>query len=370
MEEKDYYKILGVSRDASPEDVKKAFRRLVHQYHPDKHKGDREVEEKFKKINEAYEVLKDPKKRGQYDRFGYAGQGTGYGESGFGAADFGADFQDIFGDVFSEFFGGRRRGPSPERGMDLRYDLDISFDEAAFGTEKSVKVPKAETCGDCSGSGARPGTQPVVCPNCRGAGQVRYQQGFFAVSRPCSACAGTGKVVSDPCPKCTGSGRVHVTKNITVKVPPGVDSGSRLRISGEGEAGRRGGPPGDLYIILRVKPHPIFKRHNDDIICEVPIGFPQAALGAEIEVPTIEGEAKLKIPAGTQSGKVFRLRHKGIASLHTGTRGDQQVVVRVETPTKLSDRQKEILEEFAALSGEDTTPLRKNFFSKVKEIFE
>ncbi|MFQ5464941.1 MAG: molecular chaperone DnaJ [Thermodesulfobacteriota bacterium] len=369
MEEKDYYRILSVSRDASAEDIKKAFRKLVHQYHPDKHKGDKGVEEKFKKINEAYEVLKDPRKRAQYDRFGYAGQGTGFGESGYGAADFGGDFQDLFGDVFSEFFGGRRRGPAAERGMDLRYDLDITFEEAAFGTEKSVKIPRAETCVDCRGSGAKPGTQPVTCPTCRGAGQVRFQQGFFAISKSCTACAGTGRVVRDPCPKCAGMGVVQAAKNITVKVPAGVDTGSRLRLAGEGEAGRRGGTPGDLYIVLNVLPHEFFKRHNDDIICEVPLGFPQAALGAEIEVPTLEGTTKLKIPPGTQPGKVFRLKHKGIASLHTGSRGDQQVVVRVETPTHLSDRQRELLSEFASISGAETYQ-KKNFFSKVKEIFE
>lgn len=373
MEEKDYYNILGVSRDASDSEIKKAFRRLVHEYHPDKHKGDPEVEEKFKKINEAYSVLKDPKKRAQYDRFGYAGQGTGYGEAGYGAGDFGgANFEDLFGDVFSEFFGGGggRRRPPTERGMDLRYDLEVDFDEAAFGGEHTIKVPRTDACGECGGSGARAGTQPVVCPNCKGVGQVRYQQGFFAISRPCTACAGTGKVVRDPCSRCAGSGTVQVTRELKVKVPPGVDTGSRLRLSGEGEAGRRGGPPGDLYVMIRVKPHPIFKRHNDDIICEVPVGFPQAALGAEIDVPTLDGANKLKIPAGTQSGKVFRLKDLGIPSLHTGRRGDLQVVVKVETPTKLTERQKELLEEFANISGEETNPLKKNFFSKVKEIFE
>ncbi len=369
MEERDYYKILGVERGATDAEIKKAFRKLVHQYHPDKHKGDKDVEEKFKKINEAYEVLKNPDKRAQYDRFGYVGPGTGTGESGYGA-DFGADFGDLFGDVFSDFFGGGRRGPQPERGMDLRYDMELTFDQAAFGTEQNIKVPKRESCSECSGSGARSGTSPEVCPNCRGAGQIRVQQGFFSISRPCNACAGSGKVVRDPCPKCVGSGVSQVTKDISVKVPPGVDTGSRLRISGEGEPGRRGGPPGDLYIMINVAPHDIFKRRDDDIICEVPVSFATVALGSEIEVPTLEGRATIKIPAGTQTGKVFRLRNKGIASLHTGRRGDLQVVVKVETPTKLTQKQTELLEEFAAESGEDTTPMKKNFFSKVKEMFE
>jgi molecular chaperone DnaJ len=377
MEERDYYKLLGVERDATDVEIKKAFRKLVHQHHPDKHKGDKGAEEKFKKINEAYEVLKDPNKRGQYDRFGYVGHGTGTGESGYGA-DFGGDFGDLFGDVFSDFFGGGRRGPQPERGMDLRYDMELTFNEAAFGTEQSVKVPKRETCSDCSGSGAQKGTQPEVCPNCRGAGQIRVQQGFFSISRPCNACAGTpcnacagtGRIVRDPCPRCVGAGITQVTKTISVKVPPGVDTGSRLRITGEGEPGRRGGPPGDLYIMINVAPHQIFQRRDDDIICEVPVSFTTVALGSEIEVPTLEGRATIKIPAGTQTGKVFRLKNKGIASLHTGRRGDLQVVVKVETPSKLTERQKELLDEFAVESGEETSPMKKNFFSKVKEMFE
>lgn len=368
MEEKDYYTILGVSRDASQEEIKKAFRRLVHEHHPDKHKGDKEQEERFKRVNEAYEVLKDPDKRAKYDRFGYAGAGTGYGESGFGA-DFGGDFQDLFGDVFSEFFGARRRA-APERGADLRYDLEITFEEAAFGTEKTIKIPKTVACSTCGGSGARAGSTPITCPNCKGAGQVRFQQGFFSISRPCTACAGTGQMVKDPCTDCVGSGKKRETKDISVKVPPGVDTGSRLRVAGEGEAGERGGPAGDLYIVLIVKPHEIFTRKDDDIICEVPISFAQAALGGEIEVPSLGGPVKVKIPESTQSGKVFRVKHKGIASLHSGRRGDLKVVVKVETPTKLSKKQKDLLEEFARESGEDTTPLRKNFFSKVKEIFE
>ncbi len=366
MAEKDYYGILGVERTASDEEIKKAYRRLAHELHPDKHAGDREKEEKFKLINEAYEALKDPNKRAQYDRFGYVGAGgSQYTEAGFGS-----DFQDIFSEVFSDFFGGARRRPAPERGADLRYDLEISFEEAAFGTEKTIKVPKTVPCGTCDGSGAKHGTHPVTCSACGGSGQVRFQQGFFSISRPCSSCRGAGKVIKDPCPECRGSGHTRTVNTISVKVPGGIDTGSRLRLSGEGEYGERGGPPGDLYIMISVLPHPIFKRESDDIICEVPISFPQAALGAEIEVPTLEGPVKLKIPAGTQSGKVLRLKSKGIASIHTGRRGDEQIIIKVETPTKLDKKQKELLEEFASISGEDTTPLRKNFFSKVKEIFE
>lgn len=365
MSEKDYYKILGVERTASDDEIKRAYRKLAQEVHPDKHSGNSEVEERFKLINEAYEHLKDSEKRAQYDRFGHAGAGAG----GSRDAGFGSDFQDLFGEVFSDFFGpGQRRGP--ERGDDLRYDLEITFDEAAFGAEKSIKVPKTVNCGVCAGSGAKPGTQPTVCNVCRGTGQVRFQQGFFSMARPCGTCNGSGRIIKESCSDCRGAGRVRITNTLTVKIPPGVDTGSRLRITNEGGQGPRGGSYGDLYIFLTVKPHPIFTRENDDIICEVPISFPQAALGAEIDVPTIEGTVKLKIPAGTQSGKAFRLKNRGIASVHTGRRGDSRVIVNVETPTKLNKRQRELLEEFAALSGDETTPLKRNFFSKVKEIFE
>ncbi|MEK7773157.1 MAG: molecular chaperone DnaJ [Deltaproteobacteria bacterium] len=371
MEEKDYYRILGVDRGASDEDLKKAYRRLAHEFHPDKHSGDKEKEEKFKLINEAYESLKDPAKRARYDRYGYAGgPGPGAGPGGYSEAGFGSDFQDIFGEVFSDFFGGGRRRPGVERGADLRYDLEITFEEAAFGTEKSVSIPRTGMCNACGGNGARPGTRPETCSTCGGTGQARFQQGFFTISRPCGDCYGTGVRIKDPCTECRGSGKIKSTASLNVKIPNGVDTGSRLRLAGEGEYGERGGPPGDLYIVLTVQPHPFFRRESDDIICEVPISFSQAALGAEIDVPTIEGPVKFKIPAGTQSGKVFRIKNKGIASLHTGRRGDEQIVVRVETPTKLNKKQKDLLEEFAHISGEETTPLGRNFFSKVKEIFE
>ena len=365
MRDKDYYSILGVERTATGEEIKKAYRRLAQQHHPDKKSGDKESEEKFKEINEAYEVLKDPEKRAQYDRFGYAGVGQGYRDTGFGA-----DFQDLFSDVFSDFFGGARRRPAAERGADLRYDLELTFEEAAFGAEKEITVPRTVDCRGCGGSGARPGTGPVTCSTCRGRGQVSFQQGFLSISRTCGTCGGVGSVIKEPCGECGGAGKVRATRKMSVKVPPGVDVGSRLRLTGEGDAGVRGGPPGDLYVIINVKPHPIFKRSGDDIVCEVPISFAQSALGAEIEIPTLEGSAKLKVPAGTQSGKIFRLKTRGIASLHTGRRGDMQVVIRVETPTKLTKQQKELLKEFADLGGEETTPLAKNFFSRVKEIFE
>jgi len=372
MPNKDFYKILGVSRDASDDEIKRAYRKLAQELHPDKHAGDKGKEDSFKLINEAYETLKDPQKKAHYDRFG-AATGAGFGGGGGGPeAGFGADFQDIFNDVFSDFFGGGggRRRPGPERGADLRFDLEITFEESAFGTEKTVRVPRTVACNTCGGSGAKPGTTPVACSTCRGAGQVRFQQGFFSVARTCPSCHGAGSVIKDPCAECMGAGKTRSTTPLTVKIPAGVDTGSRLRLSGEGEYGDRNGPSGDLYIFITVMAHEIFRREENDVLCEVPISFAQAALGSEIEVPTIDGPAKLKIPAGTQSGKVFRMPHKGIASVHTGRRGDQQVIIKVETPTKLNKRQKELLQEFAEISGEETTPLRRNLFSKVKEMFE
>ncbi|CAG1065795.1 Chaperone protein DnaJ [uncultured bacterium] len=372
-QQKDYYKVLGVGRDASDDEIKRAYRKLAQELHPDKHSGDKDKEDSFKLINEAYEVLKDPQKKAHYDRFGFAGSGSGFGGGPGGPeAGFGADFQDIFNDVFSDFFGGGggRRRPGPERGADLRFDLEITFEEAAFGTEKTVRVPRTVACNTCGGTGAKPGTSASACSTCHGAGQVRFQQGFFSVSRTCPACKGAGSIIKDPCTECRGAGKTRSTTPLTVKIPAGVDTGSRLRLSGEGEYGDRNGPSGDLYIFITVLPHSIFMREENDVICEVPISFAQAALGSEIEVPTIEGPAKLKVPAGTQSGKVFRMPSKGIASVHTGRRGDQQVIIKVETPTKLNKRQKELLQEFAEISGEETTPLRKNFFSKVKEMFE
>ena len=367
MPAKDYYEILGVQRDASAADLKRAYRQLAQKYHPDKHKGEKEAEEKFKSINEAYDVLKDPNKRAQYDQFGSVGPGPGFRDSGFQDVGFG-DFQDIFGDVFSDFFGGTGRG-SARKGADLRYDLDITFEEAAFGTEKKVKVPKKAKCPICSGSGAKPGTRPSTCSSCNGVGQVKAQQGFFTIARTCPACGGAGSVIKDPCKACSGSGGVRKEGELSVKIPPGVDSGSRLRLTGEGNQGDLGGQSGDLYIILNVEPHPIFERHDNEIVCEIPISFPQAALGVEIDVPTLDGTEKLKVPPGTQSQKVFKLNGKGIASLQTGRRGDQHVIIKVETPVKLTGKQRDLLSEFANESGEETSPMNKSFFDKVKELF-
>ena len=371
MPNNDFYGTLGVPRSATQEEIKKAYRQLAHKHHPDKTQGDKASEEKFKGINEAYKTLKDPQKRQQYDQFGSSGMGGGFG-GGQQGQGFNGDISDLFGDVFGDFFGGgggRSRG-GPQRGSDLRYDFDISFEDAAFGTEKDLKIPRMTPCSPCDGSGAKAGTSVETCSTCQGAGQVRFQQGLFSIQRPCSHCEGRGSVIPDPCTTCHGSGRVESLTDVRVKIPAGVDSGSRLRITGHGEYGERGGTPGDLYVVLEVAPHPIFKRENTDIICEVPIGFTQAALGAELEVPTLEGPAKIKIPSGTQTGKVLTLKSKGIVSLQTGRRGHQYVVVTIETPQKLTDRQKELLTEFADLSGEDTMPNNKSFFDKVKEIFE
>ncbi|MDH4226361.1 MAG: molecular chaperone DnaJ [Deltaproteobacteria bacterium] len=370
MENKDLYKLLGVSPDVTDAELKKAYRAMAHKYHPDKNQDDKDAEEKFKEINEAYEILKDPEKRTRYDRFGYAGvSGAAGAGAGPGGAHYNADFQDFFGDMFSEFFGGGRARRGPTRGDDLRYDMTITFEEAAFGAKKDVEHTRITGCESCKGSGAKPGTSPERCSVCSGSGQQRFQQGFFTFSRPCSQCKGQGSVIKSPCAECSGRGSNHIKSKITVNIPAGIDTGSRLRVAGEGNFGDKGGPPGDLYIFMTVTPHPLFKRDGDDVYCEVPITLAQAALGTEIEAPTIEGPVKVKIPAGTQTGKVFRLKNKGIASLRNGRRGDHFVAVRLETPAKLNKRQRELLEEFAAISGDEVFPEKKNFFDKVKEIF-
>ena len=370
MDNEDYYYLLGVSKTATQDEIKRAFRKKAHQYHPDKSQGNKENEEKFKKINAAYEVLKDPQKRGLYDQFGAAGiGGAGFRDSGYAEAGFG-DFQDIFGDVFADFFGGSQRRGSARKGADLRYDLNITFEEAAFGTEKKFKIPKRVKCSVCNGSRSKPGTYAKKCGQCNGAGQVSVQQGFFNIARTCPSCGGEGTVIETPCSKCSGSGREETLSPITIKVPPGVDVGSRLRLSGEGDSGEIGGPRGDLYIVINIETHSIFERQDDDVICDFPVSFSQVALGTEIQVPTLDGKIKLKIPAGTQSGKVFRLPGKGIASLHTGRRGDQLVIIKIETPSKLNKKQRELLEEFARVSGEDTLPMKSSFFDKVKDLFE
>ncbi|MFL5362476.1 MAG: molecular chaperone DnaJ, partial [Myxococcales bacterium] len=321
-------------------------------------------------LSEAYEVLSDPEKRARYDRFGHQAPG-GFGpspfEGGFGGANINDIFEGIFGDIFGG--GGRRGRGGRQRGRDLRYNLETTFQEAAFGTEAKVKIPRQKNCATCHGSGAKPGTGPRTCPTCQGSGELRLTQGFFQIARPCNHCQGTGKVITDPCATCRGSGKVEEESVLTVKVPPGVDTGTRLKLTGEGEPGEHGGPPGDLYVVVHVQEHPIFIREDTEVICEVPISFTQAALGATIEVPTLDGKVKMKIPGGTQSGKVFRLRGKGIPHLNGYQRGDQHVRVTVEVPEKLTRKQREVLEQFASLTGEETHPQAKSFFDKVREMF-
>lgn len=366
---KDYYELLGVNRSAGEEEIKKAYRKLALKYHPDRNPGDKQAEEKFKQVSEAYQVLTDAQKRSQYDQFGHAAFGDGGPFRG--GFDFSAGFEDVFGDIFGEFFGtatGRRR--TRARGEDLRYNLNITFEEAAFGAEKKIKVPRQSACESCHGSGAKPGTSPRTCPTCRGKGQVSFQQGFFSISRTCNQCQGQGTIISDPCEACHGAGRVRKFHTLSIKIPPGVDNSSRLKLRGEGESGMAGGTPGDLYVVIEVESHPLFIRDGLEIICEMPISFVQAALGAEIDVPTLEGKVKMKIPAGTQSGKIFRLKGKGIRDVHGYNQGDEHVRVIVETPTHLSARQKELLKEFATLGGEEVHPLSKGFFDKVKQLFD
>jgi molecular chaperone DnaJ len=368
-QKRDYYEVLGISRSATEDEIKKAYRKLALKYHPDRNPGSKAAEERFKEASEAYQVLSDSERRSKYDRFGHGAFSEGFGVGGF---DFAAGFEDVFGDLFGDFFGTARtrRRPRVQRGEDLRYNLDVSFEEAAFGTEKKLKVPKQTQCEHCHGQGTKPGTSVKSCSACRGTGQVSFQQGFFSISKTCGQCQGAGSVIADPCPSCGGTGRTKRVQTLSVKIPSGVETGSRLKLVGEGEVGLHGGPPGDLYVVIHVQDHPIFRRQNNEVICEVPITFPQAALGAEIEVPTLEGKVKMKIPPGTQSGKVFRLKGRGIQDLNGYGRGDQHVRVVVETPSKLTVRQRALLEEFDQVSTqEDMQPMSKGFFDKVKEMF-
>lgn len=359
---RDYYEILGLARDAAPEQLKKQYRKLAIKYHPDKNPGDKEAEEKFKEASEAYEVLQDARKRQIYDQYGHQGlEGAGF--SGFGG------FEDIFssfGDIFEDFFGfgsNSRSGRSRvQRGSDLRYDLSISFMDAAFGTETEIDVEKMETCTTCEGSGCEPGTYPETCGSCNGHGQVSRSQGFFTVRTTCPTCRGAGQTIVNPCTSCRGAGQIKTSKKVSVKIPGGVDTGSRLRLSGEGEGGHNGGPSGDLYIFIHVTQHEFFARNNTDILCEIPISFVQATLGDEIDVPTLDGEKVLKIRKGTQPGDTYRFRAEGIPSLRTGRRGDQIIQIAVKTPTHVSKKQESLLREFAKLEANSLSDKLKNIF--------
>jgi molecular chaperone DnaJ len=366
---RDYYEVLGVSRDATEDDLKKAYRKLAVKFHPDKNPDDRrEAEERFKEIGEAYQVLCDSERRARYDRFGHAAFEQG---GGFDGAGFGAGFEDILGDLFGDFFGtGRTRGGRgrARRGADLQYRLDITFEEAARGCEKTVSIPRLAPCSACGGRGTKAGTAPKTCPQCRGSGQIRFQQGFFSIAKTCGHCNGQGTTIPNPCPACEGGGAERSVHTLSIKIPPGVDSGSRLKLRGEGENGGSGGTPGDLYVLLQVEEHPLFTREGTDVICEVPVSFVQAALGTEVEVPTLDGKAKIKVPGGTQSGQSFRLKGRGVVDLNGYGRGDQIVRILVETPRTLSARQRQLLEEFARLAGEEVHPLSKSFLDKVKSM--
>ena len=379
MAKRDYYEVLGVARNASEADIKKAYRRLAMKHHPDRNPDDKSAEAKFKEANEAYEILADAQKRAAYDQFGHAGvdpsmAAGGRGGGGFQGAAGGASFADIFGDVFGDIFGGGggggRRG-QVYRGADLRYNLELSLEEAVRGTEVRIRVPTLETCDTCHGSGAKAGTSASVCTTCGGHGQVRMQQGFFSIQQTCPACRGSGKVIKSPCDACHGQGRTQATKTLSVKVPAGVDEGDQIRLAGEGEAGESGGPAGDLYVQVRLKPHDLFKRDGDDLHCEMPISFATAVLGGEVEIPTLDGRASLKIPAGTQTGKVFRLRSKGVRNVRSHVTGDLYCHASVETPVNLNKRQKELLEEFEASlrdGGARHNPREQSWVEKLKSF--
>jgi molecular chaperone DnaJ len=364
-EKRDFYEVLGVSRTASGEEVRTAFKRLAMEFHPDRNPGNQAAEERFKEVAEAYDVLSDPEKRTRYDHFGHGQQGFDP-FSGFGGA---ATINDIFGEIFGEVFGAHRRGQRRSRGADLRYNLELDLEQAAFGATSRIEIQRPKRCETCHGSGAKPGTHPRQCPTCGGTGEIRLQQGFFAMSRTCGQCRGEGKVITDRCTVCGGAGGVAEKSAVDVRVPPGVDSGTRLKLRGEGEPSPSpSGEAGDLYVVIQVRDHPIFQRQDTEVVCELPISIAQAALGTAVDVPTLDGPQKLKIPAGTQPGKTFRLKGKGIAPLGGGSRGDQHVRVQVEIPTRLTKEQRELLEKFAALSGEETNPAQSRFWSKVSEI--
>lgn len=372
MAKQDYYEQLGVARTASADEIKKAYRKLAMQYHPDRNPGDSTAEQKFKEINEAYDVLKDEQKRAAYDRFGHAAFENSGGPRGPGAGfDFSTGFADIFDEMFGDFMGQRRGRSGGGRGADLRYNMEITLEEAFKGKQATIRVPTSTLCDACTGTGAEGGSQPVVCPTCSGLGKVRTQQGFFTIERTCPTCSGVGRVIKDPCRVCGGTGRTRSERTLQVNIPAGVEDGTRIRLAGEGEAGLRGAPSGDLYIFLSIKPHRFFHRDGADIHCKVPIPMVTAALGGPIEVPTIDGSrAKVTIPAGTQSGSQFRLRGKGMSILRAANRGDMYVQVQVETPVNLTKRQRELLEEFSREEGAETHPESAGFFARVREFFE
>jgi len=382
MAKRDYYTVLGVNRDAPEEEIKKAYRRLAMKHHPDRNPDSKDSEDKFKEAKEAYEVLSDAKKRAAYDQFGHAGVdpsagfGAGAGARGFGGGPEGfGGFADAFGDIFGEIFGaqrGARGGSGVYRGADLRYNLELSLEDAARGTEAKIRVPTMESCETCKGTGAKPGTQAKTCGTCNGRGEVRVSQGFFSIQQTCPTCHGTGKVIPEPCSACHGAGRIKKHKTLSVKIPAGVDQDDRIRLTGEGEAGMNGGPAGDLYVVVSLRPHAVFQREGADLHCEMPISFATAALGGEIEIPTLDGHAKIKIPPETQTGQVFRLRGKGIRPVRGSVTGDLYCHVAVETPIKLTPRQRELLREFEAINDKDPgahNPRAKSWMDKVKDFF-
>ncbi|QYJ87123.1 molecular chaperone DnaJ [Shewanella mesophila] len=372
MSKRDYYEVLGVGRDASEREIKKAYKRLAMKFHPDRNPGDKAAEASFKEVKEAYEILTDSDKKAAYDQFGHAGVDPNRGGGGFGGN---ADFGDVFGDVFGDIFGGGRRGGQRQaaRGSDLRYNLELSLEEAVRGLTKELRIPTLAACDACDGSGAKKGSSPTTCGTCHGQGQVQMRQGFFAVQQACPTCHGRGKIIKDPCNKCHGEGRVEKSKTLSVKIPAGVDTGDRIRLSGEGEAGEFGAPPGDLYVQVTVREHAIFVRDGNNLYCEVPISFSTAALGGEIEVPTLDGKVNLKIPSETQTGRMFRLRGKGVKSVRSHAVGDLLCKVVMETPVNLSDKQKELLREFDnTLTGSSKkhSPKAEGFFDGVKKFFQ
>jgi len=373
MSKRDFYEILGVNKDASDDEIKKSYRKLAMKFHPDRNPDNPKAEEHFKEAKEAYEILSDASKRSAYDQYGHAGvnQQAGMG----GAGGFGGGFADAFGDIFGDIFGGAGGGRGRSnvyRGADLRYNLEISLEEAAGGTETKIRIPTMAECDTCHGSGAKAGSKPETCPTCAGHGQVRMQQGFFSIQQACPKCHGSGKVIAHPCPTCQGSGRVKQYKTLAVKIPSGVDEGDRIRLTGEGEAGVNGGPSGDLYVVIQIKAHAVFQRDHNDLHCEMPISFTTAALGGEIEIPTLDGHAKINIPAETQSGKVSRLRGKGIKGVRSSTHGDLMCHMVVETPVNLTERQRELLRELETLNEQDGArhnPRTKTWMDKMKQFF-